>query len=306
MPKKPVKDMAASVRARLLTIAKSSGRDFDAVLLQYMQERFLYRLSQSAFRQNLILKGALLFLVYDISLLRPTRDIDFLGSSASNGLNAMSDIVAGIARIDLNDGVAFLPDTVRAERIAEEAAYAGVRVNLTARLGTVKKVLQLDIGFGDIIVAGPVEMAFPVLLEDQPAPQLLVYSRESAVAEKFEALVSLSLLTSRMKDIYDILYLAEREQFAMLILREAIRATFARRATELETRSMLFSADFTGNADKINQWSAFLRRSHLQSSMTVADAMNRLSKFIEPVCSDTDKDTAVWYPAEWRWVSIEE
>ena len=303
MPEKQVTNIAASVRARLLTIAKSSGRDFDAVLLQYMQERFLYRLSQSAYRQSLILKGALLFMAYDISLLRLTRDMDFLGSAASNDLGAMSSIIADIARIDLNDGVRFLAETVSAERIAEDAAYEGVRVKLVARLEAVKKVLQLDIGFGDIIVPGPVEMDFPVLLDDQPVPSLMVYSRESAIVEKFEALVSLSLLTSRMKDIYDILYLAEREMFTMLTLHEAVMATFARRSTALEDRPVLFSKDFTDNMDKTEQWRAFLRRSRLESSLTIADAMARLKLFMEPVCSGTSENKAVWNPAQWRWVS---
>ena len=303
MPEKQVTNIAASVRARLLTIAKSSGRDFDAVLLQYMQERFLYRLSQSAYRQSLILKGALLFMAYDISLLRLTRDMDFLGSAASNDLGAMSSIIADIARIDLNDGVRFLAETVSAERIAEDAAYEGVRVKLVARLEAVKKVLQLDIGFGDIIVPGPVEMDFPVLLDDQPVPSLMVYSRESAIVEKFEALVSLSLLTSRMKDIYDILYLAEREMFTMLTLHEAVMATFARRSTALEDRSVLFLKDFTDNMDTTEQWRAFLRRSRLESSLTIADAMARLKLFMEPVCSGTSENKAVWNPAQWRWIS---
>jgi predicted nucleotidyltransferase component of viral defense system len=306
MTKKQVTNIAASVQARLLTIAKSSGRDFDAVLLQYMQERFLYRLSQSAYRQSLILKGALLFLAYDISLLRPTRDIDFLGSAASNDLDAMSSIITDIARIDLNDGVRFLAETVSAERIAEDAAYEGVRVKLTARLEAVKKVLQLDIGFGDVIVAGPVEMDFPVLLDDQPVPNLMVYSRESAIAEKYEALVSLSLLTSRMKDIYDILYLAEREMFTMRTLREAVMATFARRSTAFEDRSVLFSKDFTDNTDKAEQWRAFLRRSRLDLSLTIADAMTRLEAFIEPVCSEEAENKAVWNPAQWRWTPAKE
>ena len=305
MPKKQVTNIAASVRARLLNIAKSSNRDFDAVLLQYMQEHFLYRLSQSDYRQCLILKGALLFLAYDISLLRPTRDIDFLGSAASNDPGAMGRIIADIARIDLNDGVKFLAETVNAERIAEDAAYEGVRVRLVARLEAVKKVLQLDIGFGDIIVPGPVEMDFPVLLDDQPIPSLMVYSRESAIAEKFEALVSLSLLTSRMKDIYDILYLAEREMFTMRTLREAIMTTFARRSTELEDRSVLFSKGFTDNTDKTEQWSAFLRRSRLESSLTIADAMARFNAFIEPVCSGEAENKAVWNPAQWRWISAQ-
>lgn len=257
-------------------MARTSGRDFDALLLQYMQERFLYRLSISPYRRHLILKGALLFLAYEMSLLRPTRDIDFLGFSTSNELNEIRDLVVAIAGIELDDGIRFNHESVIVERIKEGADYQGVRVKLEVRLTAARKILQLDIGFGDTVVPGPVEMDFPTLLNDQAAPNLMVYSRESAIAEKFQALVSLNILTSRMKDIYDILFLAERETFYLLTLREAIMATFARRATLLEDRHMLFSSDFSANKDKDTQWIAFLRRNRLQLSSTFHEVMTRL------------------------------
>ncbi len=188
MAKNQIKNIAASVRARLLTIAKKCGRDFDAVLLQYLQERFLYRLSLSPYRHHFILKGALLFVAYDMSLLRPTKDIDFLGTSTSNDMEVIRRMIVEIAKIEVQDGVTFMTEPVTVEHIKEDAEYEGVRVSLAASLTTARKVLQLDVGFGDVIIAGPLEMDFPVLLGDQPTPRLLVYSRESAIAEKFEAL----------------------------------------------------------------------------------------------------------------------
>lgn len=300
MAQQPGRNIAASVRDRLLKIARASGRDFDAVLLQYLQERFLYRLGQSPYRRHLILKGALLFLAYEMSLLRPTRDIDFLGASTPNDLEAVRDLIAAVAGLDFADGVVFLPETIRVERITEDADYAGIRVRLEARLTAARKVLQLDIGFGDVVVAGPVAIDFPVLLEDQAPPHLLVYSRESAIAEKFEALVSLSLLTSRMKDIYDILHLAEKGAFSLATLREAILATFARRTTPLDDRRVVFSDRFTADQSKAVQWEAFLRRSRLSSDLTLAAAMARLEAFVEPLCLE-QAGTGVWNPAEWRW-----
>lgn len=267
-----------------------------------MQERFLYRLSLSPFRRHLILKGALLFLVCDMSLLRPTRDIDFLGSATSNDLDEISGVIAAIARMQSDDGVQFNEASVTVERIKEDADYEGVRVKLEARLTSARKVLQLDIGFGDVVVAGPVEMDFPVLLEDQQRPHLVVYSRESAIAEKFEALVSLNLLTSRMKDIYDILHLAEREAFSLAILREAVTATFSRRFTSLADRRLLFSPEFIGNRDKELQWHAFLQRSRLVPFVGIAEAMARLQAFMEPVCISANGEHASWSPEEWRWV----
>lgn len=241
-------------------------------------------------------------MAYDMSLLRPTRDIDFLGSSTSNELDEVRDIVTAITRIEHADGVRFNDESVNVERIKEDADYEGVRVKLEARLTAAKKLLQLDIGFGDVVVAGPLEMDFPVLLDDQPIPNLLVYSRESAIAEKFEALVALNLLTSRMKDIYDILFLAEREMFSLATLQEAIMATFARRSTLLEDRHLLFTKDFSANRDKETQWNAFLRRSRLQSSSTLAEAVNRLELFVEPACLAAAQNNVTWNPLEWRWM----
>lgn len=301
MAKEAVKNIAASIRARLLNVAKITGRDFDAVLLQYFQERFLYRLSISPYRQQLILKGALMFLAYEMTLLRTTRDIDFLGSATSNDLKEIRGIIRAIARIDCADGVAFDDNSISVERITEDADYHGVRVKLEARMTAARKILQLDIGFGDVVVAGPVEMDFPVLLDDQQRPHLLVYSRESAIAEKFEALVSLNLLTSRMKDIYDILHLAERETFSLVTLREAIMATFSRRLTLIEDRRLVFSPEFAANRDKAAQWNALLRRSRLELSHTITETMARLEAFMEPVCAAAEGDSATWSPKEWRW-----
>ena len=250
MAKVPSQNIAASVRARLMNVAKKNNRDFDAVLLQYFQERFLFRLSISPYREQLILKGALMFLAYEMPLLRTTRDIDFLGRATSNDMEEIRKVVSAIAKIGSPDGVQFEDGSVSVEPITEDADYHGVRVKLEARLTAARKVLQLDIGFGDVVVAGPVEMDFPVLLDDQERPHLVVYSRESAIAEKFEALVSLNLLTSRMKDIYDILHLAEREVFSLATLREAITATFNRRLTNLTDRRLVFSPEFAQNRDK--------------------------------------------------------
>lgn len=302
MAKVPSQNIAASVRARLMNVAKKNNRDFDAVLLQYFQERFLFRLSISPYREQLILKGALMFLAYEMPLLRTTRDIDFLGRATSNDMEEIRKVVSAIAKIGSPDGVQFEDGSVSVEPITEDADYHGVRVKLEARLTAARKVLQLDIGFGDVVVAGPVEMDFPVLLDDQERPHLVVYSRESAIAEKFEALVSLNLLTSRMKDIYDILHLAEREVFSLATLREAITATFNRRLTNLTDRRLVFSPEFAQNRDKATQWAAFLRRSRLGSFVGIDEAMTRLEAFIEPVCLATDDEHATWSPDEWRWM----
>lgn len=305
MKNKQIKDIGASVRTRLLDMAKKTGKDFDAVLVRYFQERFLYRLSRSPYERHFILKGALLFLVYEMPFFRPTKDIDFLGSATSNDMGNIKSMVREIAGLHLPDGVIFYPDSVKAEQIKEDADYEGVRVKLEATLSGARKTLQLDIGFGDIVVPGPVEMEFPVLLEGLPVPSLMVYSKESAIAEKFEALVKLNFLTSRMKDVYDILFLASQESFRLATMREAILATFKRRLTPLDDRKVIFGEEFKNQKEKEDQWAAFLKRNRLESGEAFSATMEKIELFLEPACSmdAANKDDLVWNPETWKWES---
>jgi predicted nucleotidyltransferase component of viral defense system len=304
MKKREIKDLGASVRARLMNIARETKRDFDAILLQYFQERFLYRLSISPFRSDFILKGALLFLVYEMPFLRPTKDVDFLVRSKSRDNVTIKNMIQDIARIDVEDGVRFLPESVSLESVMEDADYKGLRVKLKGSLDKARKTLQIDIAFGDVLVAGPVEMEFPLLLDDQPVLRLKVYSKESTVAEKFQSLVKLNILSSRMKDIYDILFLASHQPFQMHLLRNAIAKTFNRRGTPIQDRKSIFTKEFKSSKEKQTQWIAFLRRSHLESYKTFDKAIDHLEIFLEPVCSRKpllSGDELTWNPKNWSW-----
>lgn len=296
-----IKNLGASVRARLLNIAKQTNRDFNAVLLQYFQERFLYRLSISPYKSALILKGALLLIAHHMSRLRPTKDIDFLGQGVSNDPGSVQRIVQEIVRIESDDAVGFGTETVRVERISEDSEFGGVRVKLQATLDSARIVLQLDVGFGDTIVAGPVQVDFPVLL-DMPVPNLQVYSTESSIAEKFQALVKLNILTSRMKDIYDILFLAQEASFKLDVLREAVRTTFTRRGTALEDCSAIFNETFITDAVRQAQWRAFLDRNRIDSVEDFPHAVARLKTFLEPVCDPQSRlKDATWDSASRQW-----
>jgi predicted nucleotidyltransferase component of viral defense system len=301
-PTRRAKNLAASVRARLLKIAKEGNRDYNSVLLQYFQERFLFRLSKSPYRSQFILKGALLFIVYLMPRVRPTKDIDFLGQAIGNDPEEIRGALKKMADIRVDDGVTFRSDLISVERIKEETDYEGVRAKVEAELGGAKNVLQLDIGFGDRIIGGPVEIDFPVLL-DLPAPRIRVYSKESAIAEKFEAIVRLSFLTSRMKDFYDILYLASNESFSFETLHEAITATFDRRKTPLADRSVIFGDEFKRARDKQEQWQAFLTRSRLESYQRFAEAVEHLRIFLDPVSSARKPKArrSAWHPESWEW-----
>ena len=261
--KKTVANLPASVRQRLLNLATERKEDFGLVLGRYGLERFLYRLSVSVHRNSFILKGALLLQVWTGETYRPTRDLDLLGKAPHV---SYKKIISDVCSQEVeDDGLSFLTETIRVDRIRDEEAYDGVRVLLEARLGKVRIPLQIDVGIGDVIVPAPEELEFPTLLKF-PAPKLNAYPKESVVAEKFEAVVKLGLANSRMKDFYDLLVLAQRFEFESATLAAAIQATFETRRTSLPSSLPLaFSADFWQSPNKQTQWKAFLRKSGLSA-----------------------------------------
>jgi predicted nucleotidyltransferase component of viral defense system len=211
--KKTAANLPASVRQRLLNLATERKEDFGLVVTRYGLERFLYRLSVSPHRDSFVLKGALLLQLWTADTYRPTRDLDLLGRGISNVSyrKIFSEVCS--QKVE-DDGLTFLPDTIRVERIRDDEAYEGVRVRLEARLGNVRVPLQIDVGLGDTIVPSSEELEYPTLLRF-PAPKLHAYSKESVVAEKFEAMVKLGIANSRMKDFYDLCVLAQRFEFEM-------------------------------------------------------------------------------------------
>lgn len=295
--KKEVNNNAASVRARLLNIADESKRDYNALLRLYFQERFLYRLSISQYKTKLILKGTLLLMMNDISKFRPTKDIDFLGKAISNELSECEEVVKSVASIIIEDGVEFVIDKITTERIKEDSDYEGVRIHLPYKMDTIKGYLSIDIGFGDQIVHGPFEMDFPVLL-DMPVPNIFVYSLESAVAEKFEAIVKLNFLTSRMKDFYDIIFIAEKTQFTKMDLKEALTVTFGHRETNIEERFLIYKDDYKQNPQKQIQWSSFIERNKLNTERNFAIVIESIQTFIEPIFSH---EMQHWNPSKFSW-----
>lgn len=168
------------------------------------------------------------------------------------------------------------------ERITEDADYEGVRVKVTAFLGRMKKSLQFDIGFGDVVVPKPQLIDYPVLL-DMDALQIRAYSKESVIAEKFEAMITLSVMNSRMKDFYDIYTLLTTNDFEGRILYEAVFETFQRRGTALEKEHPLFYEQFANDLGRTKQWQTFLRRLGIEEQITFQDVMAALSAFLKPV-----------------------
>lgn len=296
--KNEITNTGASARAQLLNAAKQLKLDYNALLRRYFQERFLYRLSVSGYKENLILKGALVLAGYKISSYRPTRDIDFLGKAMKSDIDKFKKIIAEIASIENDDGVSFDIENMKAEEIKEEADYKGIRIHLPCSMDTIKNNVSVDIGFGDEIIAGPVEMDFPVIL-NSAIPKIKVYSLESAIAEKFEAIVKLNILTSRMKDFYDILFIATNKSFKSETLKSAINTTFKNRRTDLEARNLIYADSFKKDTRKQSQWSVYLKKNKLDAEENFEIAINKIQEFIEPAFGQNESKE--WNYENWKW-----
>lgn len=276
MTKRPVTNVAASVRQRLSNVARSTSRPFQEVLQYYAMERFLYRLAQSAHADCFVLKGALMFNTWHVPTSRPTKDIDLLGhmdNSTDVLATTMRDVCCQAVEAD---GLVFDPDTIEAVVIKEDAEYEGVRVTFLGKLENARVAMQIDIGFGDVVYPAPEMTDYPTIL-DHAAPRLRGYRRETAVAEKFEAMVKLGFLNSRMKDFFDVWLLSRQFDFDGFKLGAAIQATFANRGTTITAEPTAFSPAFATDPTKAAQWRAFVRKSRLAEApsnfTTVIDAV---------------------------------
>lgn len=283
MNREPSRNLAASVRHRLLEQARKEGRPFQELAQYYAMERFLYRLSCSPQADRFILKGAVLMKVWSCQETRPTRDIDLLGRTG-NGEEELVNRVTEILACDVPpDGLVFGLDRITSERITENAEYEGIRIWFEAGLDTVRLKMQLDIGFGDIVHPGPQELELPTLL-NQPVPRLLCYTRESMIAEKFEAMVRFGHINSRMKDFYDVWLLSRCFDFEGVKLSEAVRKTFEQRKTVLPAKIVAFSPSFA--AEKQSQWQAFRKRIRQESTPAhLREIVSDLEGFLLPVAT---------------------
>jgi predicted nucleotidyltransferase component of viral defense system len=277
------RNIAASVRQRLLDKARETGRPFNELLQYFAMERFLYRLSKSPHADNFVLKGALMLTVWEAPLTRPTLDIDLLGR-IDNRIETIVRVTREICRQEVEpDGVAFDIATIGAERIAEDADYEGIRVKFRGSLGTAQIVMQLDIGFGDVVIPSPEPTNYPTLL-DLPAPHLRGYSRESTIAEKFEAMVKLGILNSRMKDFFDLWLMSRQFGFNGVTLAEAISKTFSVRGTKIPAEPLALMDDFAQDATKAAQWRGFLRRNRLSGApKDLAEVIICIGAFLKPI-----------------------
>jgi predicted nucleotidyltransferase component of viral defense system len=277
------KNIVASVHARLVERSREIGVEHQLTLARYGGERLLYRLSKSEFADRFILKGATLLLLWLGEPIRPTKDVDLLGSGDTSA-DALKQVFAALCAVDApEDGLTFLAESVQIEPIREDQEYGGMRVKLLAMLGKVRIPLQVDIGAGDAVVPPPEMLDYPSLL-DLPLARIRAYRPETSIAEKTEAMVLLALANSRMKDFFDIHQLAETRTFEGETLRRAIAATFERRGIEVPTEPPLaLRREFGDNAQKRVQWAAFVRRTRRPDLRDLPAVVAALERFLWPV-----------------------
>jgi len=281
------RNVAASVAARLLNRSKETGDDYQTLLTSFALERFLYRLGVSDLRDRFVLKGAMLLRLWSDQPYRATRDLDLLrqGSGTLETTAEEIQIVAGLQVPP--DGISFDADRVTVEVIRATEDFNGARATLAARCGNARLTAQIDVGLGDAVWPAPERCVYPSLL-DLPAPTVLVYPREAVVAEKLEAIVVLGDRNSRIKDFFDLHYLASRFGFDRETLTETIRRTFARRRTPFpgETPLGLTSA-YWENPSRPAQVRAFLRRAGLQGPEEPGEGVTTvIGPFLAPILDD--------------------
>lgn len=276
-------NLPASVHRRLLNRARDTGQPFNYLLQHFAMERFLFRLSRSEYAERFILKGALMLTVWGVPVGRPTMDIDLLGRT-NNSIEGLVRLFGAVCNLDVEaDGIAFDASTLVGERIMEEAQYEGVRLRFRGSLGNAAISMQVDVGFGDVVIPSAEVVDYPALL-DFPGPRLSGYSRESTIAEKLHVMTGRGLLTSRMKDFFDVWLLSRHSSFSGDTLAEAIRATFARRGAQVEGEPEVLTAGFASDGTKTAQWRALLHRSRLTDAPTdLAEVVGDLAVFLGPV-----------------------
>lgn len=295
MSKSPAKNLAHSVNARLKSLAKDRGVSFDYLLLRYAIERFLYRLGQSKHFNRFILKGASAFSIWADPMFRVTRDADLYCHGNSDPAFLIECFQEICTQSVPDDGIVFDLKSLASSEIKKEAKYKGTRITFNAHIASARVTLQFDIGFGDAIFPEAELCEYPVLLEFQH-PSIRVYSRYTVIAEKFEAMVSLGMLNSRLKDYFDLWLLAEDFDYVYATLRQSLEITFTRRNTPFPHLYPIALSDaFATDAMKNNQWNAFIRKvSPMKYPDSLITAIQKIRLLVQPFIESETSDYSIW------------
>ncbi len=297
------KDHSASVLARLLNHSRTHKEDYQSLLIRYVGERFLYRLGRSSYRNAYVLKGAyLLSITLEDQTYRTTKDIDFLKTGDADAQHILESLRSICAINYPEDAVEFDLDSISIQDIREHNAYQGQRAKIQTHIGKARVVLQIDIGIGDSIYPNPIRKKVPPLLEME-GPNIESYPIETVIAEKLEAIIALSLLTSRMKDFYDLHIISKTFTLGYEDVSKAVRQTFARRKTALPTETpVVFTEKVTQDPTKQTQWKAFVRKlRNPHSSLELSEVVDQISEFTNVLWNPGSDHPQVWDPGSgWK------
>lgn len=283
MSKEQNKNYGKSIRTKLLNVAKKENIFYQTILTRYFQERLLYRMSQTRYRNNFYLKGGALMYAYERFAARPTLDIDFLGNNISNEGTSIIAAFKEICSVPFEeDGVIFDVEHITAQNITEFKDYHGIRLSIPVKMDSIAQVLTMDIGFGDVVTPSPVNLDFPILLEHLPCANILAYSLETVIAEKMHAIIDLADQSSRMKDYYDLHRILKEEKYDSEVLQEAIIRTFENRHTPYDENSMFFRKDFGINQQMEVRWKAFMRKITKVTDLSFSEVVAFIQETLRP------------------------
>ena len=281
---------ANSIKDRLKNLAKQDGSTMQEKLVTYAIERTIYRLSISPYNERFTLKGGIfLYALFDKQFSRVTRDIDLLGQYISNDINEISIVFREIFSISCDDALMFDLNSLSVDSITEFKEYHGVNVNIIAFLDRTKIPVSIDVGFGDIVYPNRIKMEFPSLLSMEE-PIVYAYSLYSAIAEKFEAIVSLGYINSRYKDYYDIYVLASEFNLSGELLKEAVVETFSHRNTGFKDM-VVFEKTFINDSLRESRWNAFIKKKKAMINLTFKETMSTIEILLEPIVDSINNNT---------------
>ncbi len=274
-----------SVKDKLKNIARENHRIYQEVLTVYALERTIYRISKSDFKENFTLKGGIfLYALYDKNYPRSTTDIDLRADRISSDEKTIKSVFERIFSLQFDDGLEYDLETLVTKQITKQDEYQGINISVTALLGNIKIPVSIDIGFGDIIVPGRMEIDFPVLL-DFDIPHIYSYSIESTLSEKFEAIVSLGLANTRFKDFYDIYVILQSKNIDDEVLKQALVQTFSNRNTTFND-IVVFDKNFSSDAERQKRWNTFTKKKSAIMQVSFEDVVLAIKNYFEPLINE--------------------
>jgi predicted nucleotidyltransferase component of viral defense system len=293
-------DIGASILAKLKNKSKDTGVPYQQCLQLFFQEEFLRRLSKSKYADKFILKGGLFIYTLTNFESRATVDVDFLMRSMTSDLERMDAVIAEIISMPTGNNDVVVLEAKQTQQISPLRKYPGVSTQIIGHIKNVRVPFDVDVGIGDVIIPKPFKRAIPPQLNGYEAPEVLTYSLESTVAEKFDAILQRFELTGRMKDFYDIYYLSQTFDFDGRSLQEAIMQTLSTRGTHYERDSFDRVAALAEDADMKVKWRYFLKTIKGRE-IAFADVITALDRFLRPVWEaivDEGELLGTWHMAD--------